>query len=528
MNNLKKEKVAVIGSGLSAIGAIRALVTKGIKPIVLDTGIDLDENRYNLITKLKNQNKKEWRREDIELITQNYSVHNNAIPKKLAFGSDYFYGKSNKNSPIIAKGDIPPLSYAIGGLSSGWGATALPPNSCDLNDWPISSDELDKYHKIILDDLPYSAQLDGLSKNFELFKENIKPLKLSKSALMIKKAFDKSNILKKNEIVYGQARLLINSDLVKGYGYSMSGCIYGSIYKAADEINQLVSNNKIIYLNNCLVDKVNEFDNKTIISFYNKDEQLETKEFDRVFIAAGAANSSRIILNSLKLYDHKVKLKSRGGYVLPMFSFKKLPSEWPDCSTHPDLFIELNNNTLKHWVHIQISTENELIRQRLNIEKEKNWLIRIIKKFIVSHVFVSLISFHSNFGGHYEMSISKNSSEEFSNTLYTKHKKKHAPINIIFNTLFNLIKIFIKMGAIPVLFMIKHNSSAYHVGGTMPMRKEKKDILDTDTLGRIGSWERIHIIDSSIFPSLPGTTIGLLLMSNAYRIVNNIYKVKND
>ena len=42
------------------------------------------------------------------------------------------------------------------------------------------------------------------------------------------------------------------------------------------------------------------------------------------------------------------------------------------------------------------------------------------------------------------------------------------------------------MGAIPVLFMIKHNSSAYHVGGTMPMRKEKKDILDTDTLGRIG------------------------------------------
>jgi len=44
--------------------------------------------------------------------------------------------------------------------------------------------------------------------------------------------------------------------------------------------------------------------------------------------------------------------------------------------------------------------------------------------------------------------------------------------------------------------------------------------LDTDILGRVNAWEHIHVVDTSVFPSLPGTTIGLLAMANAYRIVD--------
>ena len=70
---------------------------------------------------------------------------------------------------------------------------------------------------------------------------------------------------------------------------------------------------------------------------------------------------------------------------------------------------------------------------------------------------------------------------------------------------------------------MKNNTSAYHVGCTMPMKSSQTNKLDTDFLGRIKSWKRVHIVDSSVFPSLPGTTIGLLLIANAYRIVKRIY-----
>jgi choline dehydrogenase-like flavoprotein len=45
---------------------------------------------------------------------------------------------------------------------------------------------------------------------------------------------------------------------------------------------------------------------------------------------------------------------------------------------------------------------------------------------------------------------------------------------------------------------------------------------DTDTDGRPKGWQRIHIVDSSVFPSLPGTTIGLLAMANAARIASEV------
>ena len=61
-----------------------------------------------------------------------------------------------------------------------------------------------------------------------------------------------------------------------------------------------------------------------------------------------------------------------------------------------------------------------------------------------------------------------------------------------------------------------------HLGGTFPMNKNPKNKFETDILGRISGWDNIHIIDSSIFPSLPGTTIGLLAMANATRIATEV------
>jgi choline dehydrogenase-like flavoprotein len=67
----------------------------------------------------------------------------------------------------------------------------------------------------------------------------------------------------------------------------------------------------------------------------------------------------------------------------------------------------------------------------------------------------------------------------------------------------------------------RQNSNAaltYHFGATFPMRANPKQPNDTDVLGRPFGSSRIHVVDTSVLPAIPATTVGLLTMANAHRI----------
>jgi len=42
--------------------------------------------------------------------------------------------------------------------------------------------------------------------------------------------------------------------------------------------------------------------------------------------------------------------------------------------------------------------------------------------------------------------------------------------------------------------------------------------LETDTLGRLPRWQRIHLVDASVLPDVPATQITFSVMANAHRI----------
>lgn len=522
-------EVAVIGSGLSAIGAIKALQRLGFKPTVLDCGETLDLERSNLANALSVKEPSEWSEQEREALSQNFTIDKgDAIPKKLLFGSDYFYGKSRNDAPVESKGNLPPFSYALGGFSVSWGAASLPPQECDVNDWPIAINEINKYCEIAIADLPYSARVDGLSLNFEILQSDPKALQLNEAERMILDQLKNASILEKDTLVFGQSRLLVSSETTdklvgcKYCGQCMSGCVYKSIYKASDDILLLSNEGAIDYKPGCLVLEISETDDRVKVRYLDAEGRENSSEFDRVFLAAGAVNSTRMVLNSLKIFDKKVKLKTRGGYVMPVFSFRKLPIDWPNCNTQPGIFLEFKGGGLKHWVHVQISTANELLFQKLKIQSGASGLFTSIKKFLVEHVMLVFVNFHSDYAGHYELWLTQSSEESNANCLHSRHHKSSSHLFVFALSAFRLLKICGKIGCIPIIPLAKNNSGSYHVGGSLPMRAEPKDDLDTDDLGRVSAWRRVHIVDTSIFPSLPGTTVGLLAMANAMRIVEKI------
>src|SRR5450756_388635 len=62
----------------------------------------------------------------------------------------------------------------------------------------------------------------------------------------------------------------------------------------------------------------------------------------------------------------------------------------------------------------------------------------------------------------------------------------------------------------------------FHTGGTFPMRANPGP-FEVDVLGRPHGFTRVHVVDSSVFPSLPATTITLSVMANAHRILSLIH-----
>ncbi len=73
------------------------------------------------------------------------------------------------------------------------------------------------------------------------------------------------------------------------------------------------------------------------------------------------------------------------------------------------------------------------------------------------------------------------------------------------------------LAPLPGLVQIGRPGKGNHLGGSLPMRR-RPGPLESDTLGRPRGWERVHVVDAAVFPSLPATTVTLSVMTNAHRI----------
>ncbi len=58
---------------------------------------------------------------------------------------------------------------------------------------------------------------------------------------------------------------------------------------------------------------------------------------------------------------------------------------------------------------------------------------------------------------------------------------------------------------------------SFHCGGTWPMRSEPS-AGESDVLGRPWGWSCLHVVDASVLPAIPATTITFSVMANAHRI----------
>lgn len=517
------KSIVIIGSGISAIAAAKELVRNGIKPTILDKGNQLDHQIEEVIKQMGQQTPKEWSNKNRQLITKNPTIKEKGIPKKLLFGSDYFYGKPTEDSPIIGEGAAPPFSYAQGGLSVGWGGAILPADDCDLLDWPVSSSDLAPFYNAVMSDLPLSAVDDDLSRNFPLHTPRYAPLRLSLGNQKLLSLLQKKVPLEKDKLLVGQARLLTHVNSLGGdpgcqyCGECMSGCVYGCIYKASQDLHKLIESGAVEYIRGAHVQTLKQGKDSIKINFRLEDNS-EQVESQKVLLAAGALNSSRIVMESIGIFDQKVEMKVRAGFVIPALSFRHLPNDISNENTQPGLFLEFKSKSISnHWVHTQLSTPNEFVYKRMNAGPENSGLAAFIKRKALGHAIVAFCNMHSNHADSYHIWLKKGTDGKAAQLHYQRkeHKVNQKAIKEVQRSLQSILG-RINFHTLP--FMSQTNSGSYHVGATLPMTTNSDNPLTSDMNGEIRGLPGVFTIDTAAFPSLPGTTLGLLAMANAARI----------
>src|SRR2546422_3179660 len=144
-NSLEADRWVVIGSGPAGVACARALLDRGKKVHLLDSGLSLESERLGLVQQLKNSRPEAWNAADVTAFKSGIEAGMSGLPQKLVYGSDFAYRGAEEHLRVSYDNVGLRPSLAKGGLSNVWGAAMLPFRERDIESWPLSRPSLDPH-----------------------------------------------------------------------------------------------------------------------------------------------------------------------------------------------------------------------------------------------------------------------------------------------------------------------------------------------------------------------------------------------
>lgn len=496
--------IYVVGSGPSGVSISNSLIKQGLEVTIIDVGI-----KINHINPENNSNK---------------------YNRKLVYGSAFAY-KEFGIKEFSA-------SYALGGLSNVWGASIYPFSNDEIKDWPINIEDLVSSYK-------HSSELFSIAANtekkisFDKFSSknivNIKPSK--QSTLVLNKIVNNSEILNKNGIKVDVSTLAFNlpSNKVNQCtlcGKCLEGCPDELIYNSNKTLESLKKNKNFSYIDNLEVTSLIESEKGVTILTKNhiSKKQIEIHA-SRVYLATGVLSTAKILKNSFKKDIDQISIKASQYFIFPGFLFGNLDKSNNIDHSMSQLFMKITGPFLDAGdAHIQMySMTDSLINQMSSkIKFLPNFLVNFLGK-LMDRVVIFQGYLHSNEVNSRELQFVKSNPNQDDDLKIDNPNYDPLVRKKVRKILQKLNKHKTKVGflVIPFLFSIGKFGYGFHVGGTFPMSK-KPHGRQSDIYGRPYGLKKIHIVDSSVFPSIPASTITYTVMANAYRIGEHYDKYNVD
>jgi len=495
---------------------------------VIDIGHRLEPAQQSAVTRLASRSPSAWDQVDVELIrAQPIGDTIRRLPQKRVFGSDFPFRNVGQLDGVrgIGQANDFVISGAYGGFSNVWGSQIMVFTPAAFGQWPISFNEMETHYKAVLDEMPYAAEEDALARHFPLV-SNARPLpQLAPRTRAVLDAADRhQRELDQLGVVIGRARLAFDSTACVRCGLCMTGCPYSLIYSSAHTFDKLRQSGRVDYHKDLLAVEVGQEDDVPyVVARQLSNQTVHRFEADRVYVACGALGTTRLVLGSLHLFDQDVELAESVQFALPMLSRHPTPDPKLDTEFTLNQF-NMVVSTDEEWrdvSQIHFYPHNPAILDGLPKVLGRPWAASVTDQ-LIRRLTIGL--------GYLPSWVSP--------TLRVRAKRPLGPSELPNLSLYGdvahglripmfrevmrrILRAAPHLDLWPVLPMMFFSGSgkSYHFGGSFPHSDAPADgPLTTDRLGRMEKWSRIHLIDASVFPTVPATTFTLTAMANAHRI----------
>jgi len=519
----------IIGSGPGAAGAALALAADSSQQItVIDVGCSLEEDLQTVRTRIASTEEPFWAASDVESIShQPVPTNRGVLPQKRAFGSDFPFRDVGQLEGVQAIGSANPsvVSGAYGGFSNIWGAQIMPFSKRTFERWPITSTEMEAHYRLALSEMTLAGEEDDLSELFPLMvtARRLPPL-ADRSRRLLDRYQKQRALVRSHGITVGRARLAFRADECTRCGLCMTGCPHDLIYSSSHTFDRLRSEGRITYRPNMLATQLHEADGRPSATVRNSSSgQDEHITADRIFVACGGIGTTRLVLGSLAAFDQAVYLQESVQFVMPTVSMRPatdprsarnftlnqfnllydFTGEGVDlCQVH---FYDYNPAFLASLPRALLSPNAEpalsalLRRTSVGLGYLPGWASPRVK-----------VVARPASGGAEQLPDLKVEGEEAEGWPPMLRALVRA-----------MLKVAPALDCWPVVPMLSVSAAAksYHFGGSFPHSETRTDAT-TDRLGRLAKWDRIHLVDASVFPNVPATTFTLTVMANAHRIAS--------
>jgi choline dehydrogenase-like flavoprotein len=519
--------VIVVGSGPAGIACAQALAKRGHEVTILDVGHGPDETVSRKYAPLADSDPDEWDPGLVEELRSEFRVGRDELPPKPVLGSLHPYAPTDPSAPGPYSGVGLTPSLGRGGLSAVWGAAMLPYRSSDLTGWPLDENALAPFYRSVLEFVPLAGRRDGLEAEFPLYLEDdphdLKPTPQVGSLLADLER--RSERLERHAIVAGRARIAVRVEddstgrACRYTGLCLHGCPLGAIWSADQTLARLVSGGKVRYLSGSYVDRFEERADGVTVTFKTP-QGVEKLSAKRLFVGAGVLPTTRLVLRSLDAVGEPVELRDSQYYTFPLLrgSGSRLELEKPG-NTLAQAFLELNEpRDPRRSSHMQVYAYSDLmLREVASALRLPPPVVARIARGALSRLFFCQGYLHSDLSRGIRAELTGSASDS---SLRLEAVGAPGPVQRDVEAAIGRLRGAARdLGAVPLrrLLRVWEPGRGIHAGGSFPMSARPSG-LQTDLLGRPAGLRRTHLIDSSVFPTVPPTTITYTVMANAQRV----------
>lgn len=520
----------IVGSGAAAAGAALALSKRRNQKItIIDIGLELEQERADLVRALSSSSPDEWQASEVERIAGKPAIlARGIVPQKRTFGSDFPFRDVGQLGGVTAPDGTTTsiISAAYGGFSNVWGSQVMPFTAKSFDSWPVSSETMRHHYESVLQEIPFAGEEDDLATSFPLMRPPVSLPAMSARAARVLSSYHKNRrILNGRGITVGKARLAFSANDCVRCGLCMTGCPYRLIYSASQTFDALLRAAKIVLHRGYLAVRVAEESGQAAVTAVESASgRRERFTADHIYIACGAIGSTRLVANSLGLHNTDISMIESQQFVLPMLSMSATedPRGGRDFTLNQFNMVVAANGDPADISTLHYYTFNPAFIGSLPSmlqAKHMEWFqLQVLRRLSVA--FGYLPSWHSP---KLRLHIGPATGQACLPPVEISRERPPASQRVMLQSvLARLTRSSRLLDLYPVLPMLRLSAGAksYHWGGSFPHAHRAQNILTSDRVGRVGPWKRIHLVDGAVLPSIPAMTYGLTVMANAHRIAS--------